>query len=234
VPHEAAAATAPPAKLVLTPADDSLLQLAGHSSHSSHSSHYSHRSSSYAPSYTPAYGTSSPPTPAPSYTPADPAPKSTPSAALSGDTSADSAPKYAQPTTLRSATPRDPAARTAQPSPDRSESTLPLSPTEDPTDNAPVSSEHSTALTAADLAGKSDVELVLMRTELYARHGYGFPIHNAASAKLRKHFLKNSWYRPNTDDATVAYWRMSQAERHNYNLIARIEKQRRAGSKNGL
>jgi hypothetical protein len=73
-----------------------------------------------------------------------------------------------------------------------------------------------------------------MRNELYARHGYSFATPNTTSAKLRKHFAKKPWYHPTTNDATVAYSRLSPAERHNHNLIARIEKQRRAGSKHGL
>jgi len=195
--HETPAPSAPPAKLVLAPTDNSLLHLAGHSSHrshASHSSHYSHRSSSYGSSYG-SYGTYTPP--APSYT-------------------APPAPRYVPPPPPPTYTP------------------VPPSFGGQPIELAPVPAEHTPALTAADLAGKSDIELFSMRNELYARHGYSFPAQNATSAKLRKHFSKKAWYHPTINDASVAYSRMSPTERHNHNLIARIEKQRRAGSKHGL
>jgi hypothetical protein len=72
-----------------------------------------------------------------------------------------------------------------------------------------------------DLSQYSKSELRVMRNELYAKYGYRFK-----SADLREYFSAQPWYKPNTDDATVAYKRMTAMERSNVLLIKEEEARR--------
>lgn len=74
---------------------------------------------------------------------------------------------------------------------------------------------------ANDLSQYSKAELRLMRNALYAKYGYQFK-----SADLQAFFGAQSWYAPNTPDASVAYQRMSPQERANVSLIKEEEARR--------
>lgn len=78
----------------------------------------------------------------------------------------------------------------------------PKAPTASPTPDSPSSRgrfpEGSTRyLTAADLSGKSDWDLRIMRNEIFARHGYKFK-----KPELRQYFSSQSWYTPMYDDVS--------------------------------
>ena len=59
-------------------------------------------------------------------------------------------------------------------------------------------------LTQADISNKSDWILILMRNEIYARHGGPFQ-----DAEIRAHFVSRKWYRVNNN--------------YNDNTLSRIE-----------
>ena len=61
----------------------------------------------------------------------------------------------------------------------------------------------------------SKAQLRIMRNEIYARHGYTF-----ASADLKAHFAKMSWYKPLNDNSKV---QLSQLEQLNVDLIKACE-----------
>ena len=50
-------------------------------------------------------------------------------------------------------------------------------------------------LTAADLAGMDSWDLIIIRNEIYARHGYKFKLQ-----KLRDYFNQQGWYNPRYDN----------------------------------
>jgi hypothetical protein len=50
-------------------------------------------------------------------------------------------------------------------------------------------------LTAADLAGMDSWDLIVIRNEIYARHGYKFKLQ-----KLRDYFNQQGWYNPRYDN----------------------------------
>ena len=66
-------------------------------------------------------------------------------------------------------------------------------------------------LTEADLEGKTNQELDLMRNEIYARHGRPFN-----RADLRAYFMRQSWYRP---DQAYTDSRLTRIEIYNVNFI---------------
>lgn len=74
---------------------------------------------------------------------------------------------------------------------------------------------------ANDLSQFSKAELRLMRNALYAKYGYQFK-----SADLQAFFGAQSWYAPDTPNATVAYQRMTPQERANVTLIKEEEARR--------
>jgi len=69
-------------------------------------------------------------------------------------------------------------------------------------------------LRGEDLAGKSDWELILMRNEPYARHGYRF--HNT---KIRAYFMQQEWYKPFTGDMDTVTRQLSDTEKQNIQFI---------------
>lgn len=69
-------------------------------------------------------------------------------------------------------------------------------------------------LTEADLAGKSNWELSILRNEPFARHGFRF--HNP---RLLSYFQQKPWYHPQFGNANLAWNRMSATERQNAELI---------------
>jgi len=85
-------------------------------------------------------------------------------------------------------------------------------------------------LTGADLAGKSDEELSLLRNSYYARHGYAFPGNGPHATKIRHYFLAQPWYNPDTDDDAVAASRMTAVERIDIALIRKIETERKSSA----
>ena len=89
------------------------------------------------------------------------------------------------------------------------------------TSNSAFSFTSSGWIDENDLTQYSSAQLRLMRNELYARYGYRFK-----SADLRQHFSKQAWYNPDTDEATVAYKRMTAMERSNVLLIKAEEARR--------
>jgi len=50
-------------------------------------------------------------------------------------------------------------------------------------------------LTASDLAGMDSWDLIIIRNEIYARHGYKFKLQ-----KLRDYFNQQGWYNPRYDN----------------------------------
>ena len=76
----------------------------------------------------------------------------------------------------------------------------------------------SKELTAEDLKGLSEEELVVARNEIYARHGYVFK-----DKELGAYFYTKSWYRPTTSGAEFDHGRLSQLETKNVQLIQKAE-----------
>ena len=79
----------------------------------------------------------------------------------------------------------------------------------------PVTSQR--VLTCGYFSSYDEAALRLMRTEIYARHGYIFK-----SDDLRNHFEAQSWYKPVTSD--VSKISLSEIEQLNVSLIKRVEK----------
>jgi hypothetical protein len=74
-------------------------------------------------------------------------------------------------------------------------------------------------LTSADIAGKSQQELRIMRNEIYARHGYRFGKYD-----LQTHFEKKSWYKPiTTNGGNLYHNHFTQIERDNIDFIRQYE-----------
>ena len=69
-------------------------------------------------------------------------------------------------------------------------------------------------LTEANLMGKSRWDLVLMRNEPYARHGYRFH-----EAKIYNYFAQQPWYHPDTGDEDKVYRRLSSLEKRNIEVL---------------
>jgi len=89
-----------------------------------------------------------------------------------------------------------------------------------------TASDTVSLLSAANLVGVSDGDLVIMRNTPYARHGYSFPGVKSKTIALRRYFKAKPWYKPDTDNEEVAYSRLSPNERANIDLIVRTEKKR--------
>ena len=70
------------------------------------------------------------------------------------------------------------------------------------------------ALTEADLAGKSAFDLDIMRNEIYAHHGYKF-----RRRDLADYFSKQTWYNPTTNNQFSVYCKFSATEKYNVEFI---------------
>jgi hypothetical protein len=85
-------------------------------------------------------------------------------------------------------------------------------------------------VTTQDLSQLSSWELVLMRNEIYARHGYVFQ-----RTDLQDYFGQQPWYSPkdsleNWENANrLAEVELTPLERHNVKAILRYEKARQEG-----
>lgn len=77
-------------------------------------------------------------------------------------------------------------------------------------------------LSEAELAGRSDWELTLMRNEPYARHGYRFG-QGQGGAAIYAYFARLPWYRPDTHDLDVCWERLSKVEQANAFLLLRFQ-----------
>ncbi len=75
-------------------------------------------------------------------------------------------------------------------------------------------------LSEADLAGRNDAELRLMRNEIFARHSYIF-----TSPDLKKYFAGQPWYTPRFKQV---YSSLSDIERANIRLLIRRARDNRA------
>jgi hypothetical protein len=192
------------AKLLLAPAAAPVGQTVGHSSHSSHASHYSHQS-----------GATSPDTGTPSYVSPGPTP--------APDTSA------VQPPAQSIAPSSAPTVAPSAPTPPPAVSLPVVEPK--PVSVTPIVIDQ---LTASDLAGKSDWDLVLLRNAYYARHGYAFAGQRAQTVKVRKYFELQPWFNPDTTDSSIAQSRMTGVERRNIDVIVRLERQRASAGKRHL
>ncbi|MEK7990640.1 MAG: YARHG domain-containing protein [Thiotrichaceae bacterium] len=74
-------------------------------------------------------------------------------------------------------------------------------------------------LTNADIVGKSQRELSIMRNEVYARYGYRF-----SNYSLLTYFAKKSWYKPTTTDSLNLYNNyFTLTEQYNVNFIKNNE-----------
>jgi hypothetical protein len=80
----------------------------------------------------------------------------------------------------------------------------------------PVSA--SRALTPSDVEGMSDHDLYLVRSEIYARHGFVFE-----DSELNSYFGAKSWYAP---AGSFAQSQLSDLERKNVCLMLSIEQAR--------
>lgn len=76
-------------------------------------------------------------------------------------------------------------------------------------------------LSESDLSEYSSRDLRIMRNEIYARHGYSFK-----SADLQDHFSAQAWYNPVSQDAELAYSKMTAIERSNVDTIRKEERSR--------
>lgn len=70
-------------------------------------------------------------------------------------------------------------------------------------------------LTTADLYGKSDWDLRIMRNEIFARHGYIFK-----KSELRQYFSSQSWYSPRYSDVSPY---LSSVEKQNAQFLKNHE-----------
>jgi YARHG domain len=80
-------------------------------------------------------------------------------------------------------------------------------------------------LTEAELEGKSDWELDIMRNEIYARHGRGFDRDD-----LQRHFGQFSWYRPTYNPQEFDRYhqgRLTEIQRTNAEVIRSYQQSRR-------
>ena len=71
-------------------------------------------------------------------------------------------------------------------------------------------------LSESDLAGYTKAELRILRNSIFARYGYIF-----RSDDLYNHFAQFDWYSPEYDDVNSM---LSKTEKHNVNLIKKLEK----------
>jgi hypothetical protein len=71
-------------------------------------------------------------------------------------------------------------------------------------------------LTQQDLDGYSQLELKIMRNEIFARYGYIFK-----TSDMKSHFGAQSWYRPSSADVMKM---LTQVEKKNIELIKQYEK----------
>ena len=74
-------------------------------------------------------------------------------------------------------------------------------------------------LTEADLIGKSDWELTLMRNTVYAHHGYRFH-----RAELSSYFGGKPWYSPTINDQNTVHGLFTPLEQYNVALISAYQK----------
>ena len=95
-------------------------------------------------------------------------------------------------------------------------------------DAALVCLPSSRRLTEADLGGRSDWELTLMRDEPYARHGYRFG-QGEANSPIYAYFARQPWYRPDTSSLDRCWERLSPVEKANAFLLLRYQKRKRYG-----
>ena len=70
-------------------------------------------------------------------------------------------------------------------------------------------------LTASDLVGMDSWDLIVIRNEIYARHGYKFKLQ-----KLRDYFNRQSWYNPRFDNVES---KLSVIEQKNVMFIKSFE-----------
>ncbi|MBM3454835.1 MAG: YARHG domain-containing protein [Bacteroidetes bacterium] len=70
-------------------------------------------------------------------------------------------------------------------------------------------------LTASDLVGMDSWDLIIIRNEIYARHGYIFKLQ-----KLKDYFSKQSWYVPRYDNVES---KLSVIEQKNVMFIKSFE-----------
>lgn len=75
---------------------------------------------------------------------------------------------------------------------------------------------HIVKLTADQIERLSDLEILIARNEIYARHGYAFGI-----PELNSYFQSKGWYIKSTNDVTL-----DQVEEYNVELIKAIEEKR--------
>ena len=61
-------------------------------------------------------------------------------------------------------------------------------------------------------------ELRIMRNELFAYHGYDFN-----SPELKDHFSKKDWYQPTKKTSEAIYFKLTDIEKHNIDLIYEVE-----------
>lgn len=90
-----------------------------------------------------------------------------------------------------------------------------------PQQSAPVASDYifpsdTQYITESDLSWRTKDEIVLMRNEIYARHGYIFNME-----KFKAYFGAKSWYSPNPNFSTKMFNKIEQA---NIDFIVKYEK----------
>jgi YARHG domain len=74
-------------------------------------------------------------------------------------------------------------------------------------------------LLAVDLAGKTAHELILMRNEIYARHGRRFN-----SADLQAYFGSQSWYQGHYSPDSFPEDLLTEVQKYNVGLISKAER----------
>lgn len=110
--------------------------------------------------------------------------------------------------------------------PQQTDTKEPVKPQKDSPQKTPVRSEmqgdypflSERSVTENELQKYSLEELMLMRNEVFAKHGYIFkdPI-------LKKHFSSKKWYRGLYDDTKIVYDKLSDIEKQNHETIKRAE-----------
>lgn len=101
----------------------------------------------------------------------------------------------------------------------------------EPTTNVPVatgfimSDSNTKIIKEADIKGKPDMTIRLIKNEILARHGYVF----SNDEVMRNYFANQNWYIP---DASFTMDNLSEIERYNFNFLnnylANMEKQNKA------
>ncbi|HNV72871.1 MAG TPA: YARHG domain-containing protein, partial [Candidatus Ozemobacteraceae bacterium] len=86
----------------------------------------------------------------------------------------------------------------------------------------------TSALTEAQLKGKTPAELDILRNHIYARHGYIFK-----RGDLKQYFSEFGWYKPEISDSAAIEKKLNATEKQNIALLKKLESQKPSDSSAG-